>query len=108
MSMGDMYPHHHIDTLTCRCMIKQAKTVRTHLSSLQKLFRYSGASTEHTGSKKDKDVVMMDMEARSFERREYTEWTLVLMDINGTLLHREWIGHQQVCEHIHSHTHTHS
>ena len=106
-SMGDTS---HIITFTAtfahRCMIKQANTVRTHLSSLQKLFRFSDASSEHTGSKKDKDVVMMDMEQRSFERLEYTEWTLVLMDINGTLLHREWLGYQQAkCTRMSSRTH---
>ena len=91
-------------------MIRQANKVRTHMSSLQKLFRFSGASDEHTGSKKDKNVVMMDMEARSFERLEYKDWTLVLMDINGTLLYRKWLGYQQVhtLTHVHEHAHPHT
>ena len=50
---------------------------------------------EHTGAKRDKSEEEMGLgdeacaEEQSFD---YTGWTLVMFDLNGTLLYRKWIS----------------
>ena len=62
------------------------------MSALQKMFRFSGVSAEHTGSKPNKKSILEVDLSTAAERLEYADWNLVLMDLNGTLLYRKWLG----------------
>ena len=73
-------------------------SMRKHMASLQKMFRFNGVSSKHTGSKKDKKVKDLGMGPQVKKKVfDYSDWTrtLIFMDLNGTLLllWREWIGH---------------
>ena len=60
------------------------------------MFLFNGVSAEHTGSKKDKKVQDLGIGPESAKQTfDYTNWNLVLMDLNGTLLWRKWIGHKE-------------
>ena len=70
--------------------------MRKHLLSLQKRFQFSGVSAEHTGSKKNKSVADLGLSAESPNKAfDYTGWTLIMFDLNGTILHRQWLGYKK-------------
>ena len=79
----------------CRFRKKLSSAIRKHLSAMQKMWHFSGVSAEHTGSKLDKDICEIDLDSEPVWTVDYSAWTLILLDVNGTLLYRKWLGYKQ-------------
>ena len=80
----------------CEFNKRADNSMRKHIASIQRMFRFNGISAEHTGSKKNKKVQDLGIGPESTKKVfDYSNWNLVLMDLNGTLLWRKWIGHKE-------------
>ena len=77
-----------------QCHNRSNNSMRLHMSWWQRYFQFNGESTSHTGSKKNKSLSELGLGTTVdlSDSFDFTGWTLVLFDLNGTILYREWLG----------------
>ena len=71
-----------------QCHSRSNNSMRLHMSWWQRHLQFNGESTSHTGSKTNKSLGLGST-IHLHEGFDFTGWTLLLFDLNGTTLYRE-------------------